>query len=559
MISQGSAEKTMKPAHRDAFPFRFTAGVLSALILTSAILMAQGPPAAGTVVEGFVRNQNTGQSIGDVRVTLTPESGGSAKNAVTDADGRFILRDVVPGRYAVTAVKTLFFRPPRNAGTTALTVASGQQYKDVTILLLPTAVIAGRILDESRQAIRSVRVDALRTGFRDGQVTWTPAAQATSDDRGEYRLFNLPPGNYYIRATRAAGAAPAGQTYYPGVIEPRDAIPISLQAGMEIGAVDLQLRMIASYSVQLTLGGIAPNSTVTFNLQRRTSPIADLQIPRFEALPGNTYRLPGLNPGAYDIIVQAASAPAINQTRMIAASARVPVNITNDNVDLGTIALAPSVPVVGKLVPAETLATGLEANRLVLTLRPLDPPATLASSIRGAPDATGFSGIRADGTLQFPSVPPGRYQVVLTGLPPDTYLVGAREMGRDVLDSGYTVTGNQGPLELIIGGSGSMASVEGIVVSPRGDAVPFGTVALVPAAERRGNSAAFRSVIADQFGQFSMRALLPGDYNVFAWEEVENGAWQNAAFLKTVENRGQALRLQRGGQSAVNVRVIPAQ
>ena len=51
------------------------------------------------------------------------------------------------------------------------------------------------------------------------------ANQAQSDDRGEYRLFNLQPGAYYVRATPATNSLQASlaPVYYPGVIDSRDA------------------------------------------------------------------------------------------------------------------------------------------------------------------------------------------------------------------------------------------------------------------------------------------------------------------------------------------------
>ena len=55
-----------------------------------------------------------------------------------------------------------------------------------------------------------------------------------------------------------------------------------------------------------------------------------------------------------------------------------------------------------------------------------------------------------------------------------------------------------------------------------------------------------------------MRSVMPGDYRVLAWEEIETGAYMDPEFLKNFETRGETVRAQRGSQNSVTVRVIPA-
>ena len=115
-------------------------------------------------IEGIAKNQKTGEPLADVRVTLAPELGGNnSKSATTDPDGKFTIAGIVPGRYNISGTRTLFFRPRRNAGAVAVTVTADQRLRDVQILLMPTGVIAGRVVDENREPLRSVRIEALRS------------------------------------------------------------------------------------------------------------------------------------------------------------------------------------------------------------------------------------------------------------------------------------------------------------------------------------------------------------------------------------------------------------
>src|SRR5438034_2626325 len=53
----------------------------------------------------------------------------------------------------------------------------------------------------------------------------------------------------------------------------------------------------------------------------------------------------------------------------------------------------------------------------------------------------------------------------------------------------------------------------------------------------------FRS--PDQFGHYLLRGIAPGDYKVFSWDEVEDGAWEDPDFLRTFEDRGQKVSVER--------------
>jgi hypothetical protein len=525
------------------------------LTLILGILMLPQAAVRPATIEGVAKNLKTGDPLPDVRVTVTPElPGNAAKSATTDSEGKFILTGVVPGRYSLTAARTLFFRPRRNTGAVAVTVAADQRLRDVQILLMPTGVIAGRVVDENREPLRSVRIEALRSEYRDGVRTWVAAQQNTTDDRGEYRLFNLQPGTYYIRATQGNLATPSAPLFYPGVADSQDASPIQIEAGGEIGAIDIALRRTSEYAVQFKVGGVPAGSTVNLTLQKRNSKLTENLIARPETLPDNTYRISKLPPGAYDIFATV-STPSNIQPRVTTHAGKIPVNIGRSDEDLGTVAVRATVPVTGRIVAPEPLPSPIDLKRLIVTFRPLDLPVALNTTVRGSTTPPGFND---DGTFTLSNVAVGRYQILVSGLPQDTYLVAARSGAREVLDVGYTVSGDHAPIELVIGGPGSVGVVEGAAVNARGELIPSSTVVLVPAGERRTNPSAFRSTMTDQQGNFVIRSVLAGEYKVFAWEEVEPGAYVDPDFLKDFETRGEALRVQKGSQNAVTVRVIPA-
>jgi hypothetical protein len=57
-------------------------------------------------------------------------------------------------------------------------------------------------------------------------------------------------------------------------------------------------------------------------------------------------------------------------------------------------------------------------------------------------------------------------------------------------------------------------------------------------------------------GRFHFNAA-PGDYKVFAWEDIEAGAWLDPDFMLKQESRGQPVSIREGSQDGIDVIVIP--
>jgi hypothetical protein len=53
--------------------------------------------------------------------------------------------------------------------------------------------------------------------------------------------------------------------------------------------------------------------------------------------------------------------------------------------------------------------------------------------------------------------------------------------------------------------------------------------------------------------------LPPGDYKLFAWEELEGESFKDPDFLKTFESRGKPVRVREREQQAVQLELIPAE
>jgi hypothetical protein len=81
-------------------------------------------------------------------------------------------------------------------------------------------------------------------------------------------------------------------------------------------------------------------------------------------------------------------------------------------------------------------------------------------------------------------------------------------------------------------------------------------VVMVPDEAHRDQSRLYQKAATDQYGHYLLRGIAPGDYKIFCWDEVEDGAWEDAEFLKTYEDRGQKISVQEADAKTADVVAI---
>jgi hypothetical protein len=189
----------------------------------------------------------------------------------------------------------------------------------------------------------------------------------------------------------------------------------------------------------------------------------------------------------------------------------------------------------------------VNVSGLQVSLQPLDPLPI------GVQPAT----IEADGSFVLKDVPDGSYALNVCCLPQDVYLKAARLGGDDVLDAGLTLSQGRpaGPLEIAVSAAGG--HIDGVV---QRDQKPFlgATVVLAPDANRRSLTRLYSAALSDQQGRFTLGSIPPGDYELFAWEKAEEGAYVDPDFLRRYEGRGKTVRVDEGGKLKIDLELIPA-
>ena len=105
------------------------------------------------------------------------------------------------------------------------------------------------------------------------------------------------------------------------------------------------------------------------------------------------------------------------------------------------------------------------------------------------------------------------------------------------------------------------ATVSGVAkIRDTGKTAAGATVVLVPNEKERAQIAEFyQHATTNQFGRFEFKSVVPGDYKVYAWEDVESTAWLDPEFMKPLEGIGEPVTVGESDKASVQVNLIPAE
>jgi hypothetical protein len=560
----------------------------------------QATPTIHGSIQGIVKAPNAPDGIPDAQISLTgtgPAAGGAANqlNKTTDAGGHFSFTDLPEGRYTLRAQKEGFFpltvngvTPPPLVGAIATaTVTKDAPNAQVTIPLVPGGIISGFIRDQQGKGAAGIAVTILRAGYQDGRRTLNPVqtgtgfnplqAEHATNDRGEYRIFWVPPGEYFVRTDislitmRIGTAAPSTVpllTFYPGTPDASRAIPVTVQPGQEVAAIDFPIEYAPAFKVSGKVivavpGGMTlPNGQVirtlaTFNVVRQDAdpgerlPLTTNSKPSLgngaEGQSDFEFELQGISPGAYYVYPLFANQQVGGATPAGTFYAtRIPIQVFDKDVTglTGVIHPNPDVKfhVTMQGTPPNPPNGRQPQTAMRVQLRTQEALPTLVTT--GLATA---QQMQPDGSITFPNVFPSRYKILLPQTPFGYYVADIRQGSSSIYnDAILTVTGEDSPqVEITFKAGGS--SVQGIVHDKQGKPATA-SVTLIPSPPRRQNSLLYKRVTANaDTGQFTLNGIAPGEYRLFAFQTPTAGAEENEEFLAKYQNRGRPVSITTDG------------
>jgi hypothetical protein len=144
----------------------------------------------------------------------------------------------------------------------------------------------------------------------------------------------------------------------------------------------------------------------------------------------------------------------------------------------------------------------------------------------------------------------GNYQLRLSNLPADAFVVSAKSGQRDVLREGIEVAKDV-HLDIEVATPGAVIS--GVVTDDKNNRISEATVVLVPDAPYRDATVLYRSDISVFDGTFGLRGVAPGTYRIFAWTDLPGPAYRSPEFLKKYDARGTPLKIENATTVSVNL------
>jgi hypothetical protein len=555
----------------------------SALLALAFFLFPTAQAQSPASIEGVVVRLGTSTPVVRARVSI-PNA-----QTLTDENGRFSFRNLQPGNYRISVTHNSFI-PAQYGGRrpAEVTLGSGQAIKDIVLALVPKGAISGRVYDRNGDSVTNATVQALKHVYQDGRRILVPVDSARTNDRGEYRLFWLAPGPYVISAVpqesacadapcsalldkmevlsgpapvrngevrldgRIAVRVPNGgeaalPVYFPGTTDASAASLIDVPPGVDFTGVDLMItetravRVLGRVVNGLT-GQPIPAGSASLTLVPRRGTVATgssqrALIPPFSNI--GTFEFRHMAPGAYDLVATMSSA-----TGRLAAS--MPIEVSSTDIDNVTLVLQPQLSITGKVSIENIQADptiNLSGVRVELRREPYTPELLVV-----------LPTVAPDGTFTLSGVTPGEYRlkVETRGFP--GYIKSARVGAIDALNPPFQLNG-PGQLEIVL--SLNSGSLDAVVLDEMQKPFSNARVVLVPDPPRRNRLDLYDAGASDAFGRIGFQGLTPGDYRIFAWDDVPTDAWEDPDFIRLYEDRGRSLRIGEGSTGNIELKVIP--
>jgi hypothetical protein len=559
--------------------------LLTVLLGTGALLaqtpFAQVAPASRAVVTGTVTKDPGSEPLKKALIELIAESQNNGGNytALSGVDGGFRIENIVPGRYRLFVERTGYQeidKQHRRSEGRVLTLNSGQELKDLVIRLQSAAVVEGRVTDEDGDPMPEAQVAVLRQTFVSGRSRWEQAGAERTNDLGEYRIAGLAAGNYFVSVTpppdfrsliETTGNVPAAEihsgppsekpvpaayqtTYYPGTRDRGQAAPIQLHAGDSF-PVNFSLTPSPSLSIRGSVVNLPPGSSAAIMLQSRDF---NLVLNGAEVHKDGSFEIRDVSPGAYTIL---ATLDNVAVPMMARQSLQIAESVEG-------LRLTPQAggTIYGRLRMEANSNSMPDPSQMFLLLRSSDSDSDgdndSLSSITMGISFSNVAHVNGDGSFAWKNVPAGNYAVQISEASaiPDWFLKSVTAGGRDVVDSGFSMSGGTTNLALVASANGAVA--EGLASNQQDEPVADAVVVAVPETRFRSRPDRYRKALTDQSGRFTLRGLPSGDYTLFAWDSVDGEAYYNPEFLKSYEGQGKALHVTEGLRVSVQLKTIPA-
>lgn len=556
-------------------------------------------------IRGRVLSGDTGSPVRRAQIRVSGQEI-MPKTAMTDAEGRYEFRDLPGGRFTLSATKSGFVTMqygqtrPFESGKT-IEIVDTQVLEKADIMMPRGSVIAGRILDEFGDPVADAMVSAMRSSWAGGRRRLLSSGRtAQTNDLGQYRIYGLPPGDYYISATlrnldammgiemamamsTAGGAAPpAGPTgsnnaagyaptYFPGTISGSQAQKVTIAVGQEAQGTDFALLPVRLAKITGTVIGSdgRPADGSMVNAVPRNNDGGGM--PLMMAGAGRTdkngnFTLTGLAPGDYTLQTRAMQITTSGGADMMTFSVTtrmggpdgsepefgsVPVSVAGDDISNVIVLTSKGTTATGTLT-FEGGARPPAAAALRVMASPIDNDGPMLMGPGGG--AT----VKPDGSFELKGLA-GARMIRTAGLPTGWMLRSVRVNGADITDTGMDFKPGEAVTGLEVVLTSKLTEVSGTVKGSGSEPAKDYTLIVFSDDPQRWTVPMTRYVTGvrpDQQGRFQVRNLPAGGYYAIAVDYMPQGEWGDPEVLQRIKDKASKFSLDEGERKSLDLKLV---
>ncbi|MGE5358221.1 MAG: carboxypeptidase regulatory-like domain-containing protein [Bacteroidales bacterium] len=504
------------------------------------------------VVKGRVTGGDTRAPLRRARVALSAPSLERTLYASTDAQGRYEFTDVPAGRYTIKASRSpyvaLEFGQLRafQAGK-PVDVKDGDVLDKIDFVLPRGAVVAGAVVDDAGESLAGVVVTAYRSEFSEGKRKLVAVGRgAETNDLGQYRLYGLQPGSYFIGTQPMPGGdgyafAPC---YYPGTFSTAEAQRVILGIGQERAGVNFAQalgRLARLSGTVIDASGVPLTSAMVALVNPSTGSMFNTPVK-----PDGTFLVSNVAPGEY-VLAATLRDQASGELQM----AGLAVTVLGEDMTGLVLPLHGGSHVIGRLVMEDGSNPPFRPSGLRVEPIPLsgDVPIIIRNP--------GMQGIvNDDFTFEMKSL--GGRIIFRTSRLPDGYMVKAVQVdGRDTTDTPLELRGREEVRGLQVVLTARATQVSGSVTDAAGrPAIDYSVIVFAEDAARWTYPSRFLATARpDQQGHYRVANLPAGRYLAVALAYVEEGQSEDPDYLESLRPFATKFTLGEGDRKTLDLTI----
>ena len=509
---------------------------------------------AGFKAAGVVVSSTTGTPLKDTRVTLVnTKNRREAVWMITRQDGRFEFAGLGAGKYSLEGARRGYIPAAyeqHEQYSTALVTGEEFDTQNLTLRLVPMAMLTGRVLDEFGEGVRDAQVALYVESHRGGATRVTRSSFAMTDDQGTFECTPLGPGKYYVSVNakpwyavhppsltsegppNAAVAVDRSldvaypTTYSGGSTEAEAAEAIVIKGG-DHAQIDIHLRPAQALHLIFHIADNGEHGFQSPTFQKRSFDAVEFAPTEgMQQIKPGVFEMSGIPAGRYNVRMPGNGSEQI---------AHAEIELKQDGQDLdevrgepaGRVKLSVQMPKEGP--PPRQINVGLQddQNRMVA-----------------------FNQLDANGEATFEDLATGKYGIYLFA-PGKAYSVARMTSGATQIH-GHEFnlppgTSQEWSLSLAEG----KTKIEGFV--KRGGKAASGVMVVLVPKDPENHQDMFRRDQSDLDGSFVLPDVVPGSYTVVAVEDAWGFDWSKPTLLARYAEHGQTLTIGELIQGAVHL------